>query len=107
MINYATDAPPESITINGTAYPAETDYRVWLQVSDLLCNLDSASDQEAMLHNLNTVQTLETLVFGRILNEPVLDVLNACAAFYRGYPAEGTGYRPGNRQRHRRKAVLF
>lgn len=94
MINYATDAPPESITINGTAYPAETDYRVWLQVSDLLCNLDSASDQEAMLHNLNTVQTLEALVFGRVLNEPVLDVLNACAVFYRGYPAEGNGYRP-------------
>ena len=94
MINYATDAPPESITINGTVYPAKTDYRVWLQVSDLLCNLDSASDQDAITHNLNTVRTLETLVFGCVLNEPVLDVLNACAEFYRGYPAEGNGYRP-------------
>ena len=83
MINYATDAPPESITVNGTAYPAKTDYRVWLQVSDLLCNLDSASDQDAITHNLNTVRALETLVFGCVLKEPVLDVLSACAEFYR------------------------
>ena len=87
--NYAQDAPPTEISVGGFAYPANTDYRVWIDVLRLLRELNIASDDpEQMERNLEIIHEMETLVFGDVLaDEGEWDALKAILDFSRGYPS--------------------
>lgn len=86
MINYVNSPPPESLYINGTEYPINTDYRVWLEVSCILEDLDSTDENENII---KTFEHIVELVFGTTqIPENMNDVLNAVIEFQGGYPTE-------------------
>ena len=89
MMNVAANPPPKEITVNQTAYGANTDFRVWLTVSDLLCDLNLDTNNQADC--LKAVAGLSRLVFGRVINEPAGDILSAVVSFYKGYPKAERG----------------
>lgn len=84
MTNVAFSPPPETISVNGSDYPAQTDYRVWLEVSELLDEVRFHSDD--MNKCIKTAARITVLVFGKLINAPVNDILNAVVTFYKGYP---------------------
>lgn len=86
MINYVNSAPPESLNINGTEYPINTDYKVWLEVSSLLEDLDLTDESENII---KTFERIVELVFGTMqIPEDISDVLSAVTEFHGGYPTE-------------------
>ena len=87
--NYAQDAPPTEISVGGFAYPANTDYRVWIDVLRLMRGLDVAGDDPAQMErNIEIIHEMETLVFGDVLaDEDEVDVLAAISEFSKGYPS--------------------
>ena len=89
MMNVATNPPPTEITVNQTSYGANTDFRVWLTVSDLLCDLNLDTNNQADC--LKAVAGLSRIVFGRVINEPAGDILSAIVSFYKGYPKAERG----------------
>ena len=89
--NLANTKPPEYIKINDNVYPINFDYLVWIEVLNLLDEIDmenlfSGEDLGAIKEDLKTVQKVEELAFGVHLNEPVVDVLSAVTGFAGGYP---------------------
>ena len=80
--NMATTKPPEFVEINGTKYPVNYHYLTWIEILDLLDELDLDNVEE----DLDIVAEIETLAFGNILNENVYFVLAAVAEFAAGYP---------------------
>ncbi len=86
MINYVNSPPPESLYINSTEYPINTDYRVWLDVSCILEDLDLTDESENII---KAFERIVELVFGTTqIPEDTSDVLNAVIKFQRGYPTE-------------------
>lgn len=87
--NYAQDAPPTSIEVGGHAYPCETDYRVWIDVLRQLKGLRTHDDTPEGRNTLaQQIMQLEETVFGGVLaDENPLDVIEAIAAFSKGYPS--------------------
>ena len=79
-----TEKPPETIVINGTEYLANTDYRVWLSVSDLLSDININLNDKSEC--MRMIAKLSVSVFGKLINEPACDILNAVVTFYKGYP---------------------
>lgn len=87
--NYAMDAPPTCITVGGISYPANTDYRVWIDVlekiRDLYAEIQSPAD---LVHNRDVLCEVQCTVFGGVLeDEAYPDVLRAIMEFARGYPS--------------------
>lgn len=88
--NLAMDPPPTEIAVGGVWYPANTDYRVWLQVLEVMRKW--RSDPKAAAQNMEVAAELQQLVFSGVLaDEPVDAVLNAIVAFSQGYPSAPTG----------------
>lgn len=90
--NYAMDEPPTGITVGGSFYPVQTDYRVWLdavrRIKEIRANLRDLSNFERLLEAAKQTEELETLLFGGTLaDENSADVLAAVSAFATGYPA--------------------
>lgn len=90
--NLAQDAPPNRITIGGAEYRVNVDYRVWIGVLQALRALILNPDMpEAILQDLETIQKIETDVFGKVIDAPVADVLAAIREFSMGYPEAPVG----------------
>lgn len=87
--NLAMDAPPTEISVGGVSYPANTDYRVWIQVVEMLEQWHSEPDTaEKRQQNAEILTGIEVLVFGGMLaDEDPAEVLAAIIAFSRGYPS--------------------
>lgn len=90
--NLAQDAPPTALTIGGAEYAVNVDYRVWIGVlhdlRELILNPDMP---ETALHDLQTIQKIEKDVFGRVIDAPIAQVLQAINEFSRGYPEAPIG----------------
>lgn len=89
--NLANTKPPELIKINGRVYPINYHYLTWIEVLNLLDDIDfdniiTGEDQESLKEDLETIIKIEELVFGVRLPEPVIDVLRAVTGFAAGYP---------------------
>lgn len=87
--NYAQDAPPDHIEVGGAPYPANVDYRVWIDVTDmtreLFAKVESVEDAQ---HNAEVLARMQMAVFGGILeDESPSDVLRGIMEFARGYPS--------------------
>ena len=95
--NYAQDAPPTEISVGGFAYPANTDYRVWIDVLDKLQALVPADANDAQIaENVRILTEVERMIFGRVIDAPLPDLIDAIAEFAKGYPTapmqtEGVG----------------
>lgn len=89
-----TDEPPKSITINGTAYPVNWDFKVWIQISNLFTSIDkSTEDYEVQVQNALTITDIIQAAFGGVPDEPLQDILLAIVEFVQGYPQPDNGYR--------------
>lgn len=89
--NLANTKPPEYIKINDNVYPINFDYLVWIEILNLLDDIDTENlfcgeDLGAIKEDLKTVEKIEGIAFGVHLNEPVVDVLSAVTGFAGGYP---------------------
>lgn len=86
MINYVNSPPPESVNINGMEYPINTDYKVWIEVSALLEDLDLTDKSENII---SVFERVVKLVFNTTnIPEDINDVLSAIMKFQSGYPSE-------------------
>lgn len=84
--NYAMDAPPETLTIDGARYDINTDYRVWIQVMAMLERLNlHPSTEKAVLEVIGRIQEIERLVLGKVIKAPIAAFLGAVAGFAKGY----------------------
>lgn len=87
--NYAQDAPPEHIQVGGASYPVNTDYRVWIDVTDMARELyaDITGPDDAR-HNADVLARMQTAAFGGVLaDESPAEVLSAIMDFAAGYPS--------------------
>ena len=94
--NYAQDAPPTTIMVGGYAYPANVDYRVWLDVMKCMRNMysDPATDEQAF-HNAEIIDEIQTLVFGGVLaDENISETIHAIVEFSKGYPTAKNDHEP-------------
>lgn len=90
--NLAHDAPPTVITVGGVDYSANVDYRVWIDVLRELRSLYSAPETlEQALANVQTIDRVETLVFGERIPQPAAEVISAVIGFSAGYPEPPIG----------------
>ena len=81
--------PPKQITVNGTIYSIDSDYRTWLKISDKLNRIDCVSeDEESACENIIVIAEIISLAFGKLINEPYTDTFNAILEFYKGYPEQ-------------------
>ena len=80
--NMATMKPPEFVEINGTEYPINFHYLIWIEILDLLDEIDLDNVE----NDLDIVAEIETLAFGNVIGENVYFVLAAVAEFAAGYP---------------------
>lgn len=87
--NLAMDAPPTEISVGGVSYPVNTDYRVWLQVLELMKRWRSEADTpELRQNNAEILTSMQMLIFGGVLaDEDPAEVLAAIIVFLRGYPS--------------------
>lgn len=87
--NYAMDAPPTGITVGGTFYSVDTDYRTWIEVQkDIRCINLTTQDPKVMDENEVILENIERKVFGGVLaDENAIDVLKGIYEFLGGYPS--------------------
>lgn len=85
--NYAQDQPPTGLTVGGTFYACDTDYRVWIEVLGIMKKINPRpKTEEAGRLVLERIHDIEKLIFGKEIDENIGDVLNAVAEFSKGYP---------------------
>lgn len=97
--NFAQDAPPTEISVGGSAYKIETDYRIWIDVQKELRKINlNTTDPDVMDQNEVILENIERMVFGGVLaDENAIDVLKGIYEFLGGYPSlpiEGSGDAP-------------
>lgn len=96
--NLAQDKPPTEILVGGNSYSINIDFRVWIDVlHDLRDLIPTPKTPEQALHNTETIARIETAVFGRIIPESAVSVLEAINAFATGYPEAPIGEGKNNR----------
>lgn len=83
MYNFATAAPPETITVNGGAYSINTDYRIWIEILDVF--MFKSDDLNALLRCIQTAFCDPEDV---LHHEDIESVLEAMCTFLLGYPKE-------------------
>lgn len=94
--NLAQDAPPTEITVGGNSYSINTDFRVWIDVlHDMRQLIPIPATAEHALHNAEIMVKMQQDIFGRIIHEPIAEVLAAITSFAAGYPEAPIG--EGNR----------
>lgn len=87
MINYSNTAPPESVDIGGAVFSINTDYRIWIDISQKLLEFDSSDNsQEVNDYNIQLMIDIFITAFGEIPNCPYQDTLQAIINFLHGYP---------------------
>ena len=98
--NYAMDAPPETLTIDGARYDINTDYRVWIDVMGRLGKLNlNPSGEQAARETLEGILELEKLILGKTIRADIGAFLRAVVEFSKGYagppmkPMDGGGER--------------
>ena len=85
--NYAQDAPPTELTVGDASFAIETDYRVWIDVMDKLQALVPADvDDAQIVENVRILTEVEHMIFGRVIDAPLPDLIDAIAEFAKGYP---------------------
>lgn len=85
--NLAQDAPPTELTVGGAVYSIDVDYRTWIDVMREMRELIvTPKTQEQAQHNVESMEKIENLVFGKIIPEDPIPVLSAIADFCAGYP---------------------
>lgn len=85
--NLAQDAPPTEITVGGISYSINTDFRVWIGVLHTLRNLiPTPTKPEQAVSNTAIIAEIEMAVFGKIIEHPFPEVLDAINQFALGYP---------------------
>lgn len=94
--NYAMDPPPTALTVGGSSYPIDTDYRTWLRVLGAIRSLNyhpkTLQDMAKLSEGLKDIQEM---VFGGVLkDESAADALDAISEFLRGYPSPPVGSLP-------------
>lgn len=90
--NLAQDAPPTTLTVGGVVYDINVDFRAWIDVMRLLRDLISApATIDQALHNVETIDQIEAIVFGQRIPQPAKDALSAVIDFAAGYPAPPIG----------------
>lgn len=86
--NIAQDEPPTTLTVGGSVYGIETDYRVWLDVVHQLQTMPSSIDDEEDVRDvLNITREVERLIFGHSIPVRPDELLQAVGEFARGYPS--------------------
>ena len=85
--NYAQDAPPTELTVGDASFAIETDYRVWIDVLDKLQALVPAdADDAQIVENVQILTEVERMIFGRVIDAPLPDLIAAITEFAKGYP---------------------
>ena len=85
--NYAQDAPPGAIVVDGVPYAVQVDFRVWIDILGLARELyPTVGTLEEARHNARVLENMQRLAFGRVLKAPPAAVLRAMMEFARGYP---------------------
>lgn len=85
--NLAQDAPPTELTVGGTAYAINVDFRVWIGVLHDLRELRSTPETLEEVHrNAEIIAGIEKAVFGTVIPQPANDILAALYEFIAGYP---------------------
>lgn len=85
--NFAQDAPPTEITVGGSNYPVNVDFRIWIEVLRLMRSIVPGTSEERPQQNAEAFEQMQTLVFGGILaDEEPQAVVAAMVEFARGYP---------------------
>lgn len=81
------DAPPTSIEVGGKSYMINTDFRVWLTVMELYrgVRLKPKTEQQ-LIDTASTIEEIERIVFGKLIEENVFEILNEIGKFMQGYP---------------------
>lgn len=87
--NFAQDAPPTEISVGGSAYKVDTDFRVWIDVQKELRKINlSTTDPDIMDENEVILENIERMIFGGVLaDENAIDVLKGIYEFLGGYPS--------------------
>ena len=81
--NLANTKPPEFFKIGGKAYPVNFNYLIWIDILELLDEIDFDNIGE---EELGIIEEIEILAFGRTIEENIFDVLRAVTGFAAGYP---------------------
>lgn len=94
MKNLANTPPPEFIKVGETIYPINFNFMTWIDVIDLLDEIDfdalfgNESDID-LEEDYKTIEKIEKLVFGSVINEDIYSVLKAVTGFACGYQRSG------------------
>lgn len=89
MYNLATDAPPETIEVNGGVYSINTDFRVWIEVFDVF--MFRSDDPNALLECVKMVFDDSEKI---LKEQPAKDIIAAMCKFLNGYPQDLDGTEP-------------
>ena len=82
MKNIANRKPPEFFRFGENIYSIYYDFQVWIDVIDLLDELDFENLEE----DVDILEKIETLVFGTPIDENIWEVLKKITGFATGYP---------------------
>ena len=99
MLNIAKNAPPNELIIDGNVYPINTDYRIWIDVSELLRKSNSENAN-------NTWMEIQKLVFGKEVYCDTMIALDAITTFLAGYPHYDNGYSGSSREQEQLYSFL-
>jgi len=84
--NFAQDAPPTSIEVGGISRTINTDYRIWIDALNLIRSINFRIDsKETLVKTAQAIEDLERLVFGEVIDAPIMDVMESVIKFSRGY----------------------
>ncbi|MEG0999168.1 MAG: Gp15 family bacteriophage protein [Clostridiales bacterium] len=91
MKNLANTKPPQFMKIGGNIYSVNYDYRTWIDIINLLEELDMENltpeaNEADILAALAIVEQIEVKAFSYPLDEDIFRVLRAVTGFAMGYP---------------------
>ena len=90
--NLAQDAPPAELTVGGVQYAIDVDFRTWIDIlRDLRDLISTPETPQHAAHNAEIIVRVEKAAFGRLIEQPVPDVLAAITDFASGYPEAPVG----------------
>lgn len=81
--NLANTKPPEFIKIEDGVYSIDYDFLTWIDVLELLDELDL---EDITAEDVEIIKEIEILIFGDTLNVNIFSVLQAVTGFAAGYP---------------------
>lgn len=83
MMNILFNAMPTAVSVNGIEFELNTDFRVWLQVGELLEEMNTAEDKNAVFFDICEITVKEYPEKGYVLGDELLEGL---CQFYKGFP---------------------